>query len=1111
MNFRISQPFALKSWLRRVLPAVCASLLSFASWAAAAATFSNPTNISINPAGGPPGVTPYPSPITVSGLAGAITNVTVTVTNLSHTNPDDLDILLLGPGGQRVLLMSDAGGPNDINSVRLTFSDDASAVLPDTNRIVSGTYRPTNYPPGETNFPAGTPGPPYSASLSVFDGTNPNGTWRLFVHDDTGAGGGGSIVGGWLLNLSVAVFPPVIVNQPQDQTVPAGGTAVFQVSVSGTPPFGYQWLHNTQVIVPYGQGGSTLTVAAVNASDVGSYSVFVTNAANPNGVRSADAVLTIAQPVVIVSQPQDQTVPPGGTVVFQVGVTGTPPFSYVWLYNGQAISPVSQSGPTLTVSNVTAADAGIYSVIVANAASPNGVRSADARLTLATPVSIISQPQDQTVAPGGTAIFRVTVTGTSPFGYQWLRNGQVILPFGQGGRALTLSNVTAAAAGDYSVVVTNPASPNGVHSAKAFLNVLGPLTIAAAPSNVVVFPGATVQLCVTAAGRPPFRYQWTLNGEALPNQTDNCLVLRNVSPKSGGNFQVVVWNDDEAITTEPAFVVVRADTAGPVPTDKFDDRPTLQGPQGIVQGDSSLAGTEPGEPVLRGGGKSVWFQWFAPDTGIVTLAARGSTFDTLLAVYTGARVENLTLVTKDDDRAGFYTSSLKFNAEQGRLYQIQLDGFGRNGAGGSFTVCWDIERTNHLIPIILTEPSPQGVRPGGVATFRVQTDGQPVLYQWFFNGTPIPGATDNVYSVIDAKPVHVGHYVVRIMNREQRVLFSEAADLQLGSFNFPVTSDKLENVFFGYRAGGPSGGGAGAGGFSAAAGGSLGIGYMSIGLGNLVSNVWAPGGLRQPGDPSPCGNPFLGTTWRGLTATNSGIIQVDTIGSLDLARLAVYRFATNTGLLSSMELVCDVSSAASGQPVVATFNAQQGSNYCVVVDDLTTNFTLILHAKMGTAPALINPMQYCLVSEGGSITLNMPATNWCPLPTCQWLSNGVAIAGATGPTLLVDNFQEGKVGTYSVKVSNFVDTTTRDVAYLALAGPFTLNHWWTTNMSAVGFVINASNSAPFVLETTTNLNGSWSPIATNPNACSFLFYTNAGALTDPRRFFRAAPWTPPGP
>jgi hypothetical protein len=120
---------------------------------------------------------------------------------MSHTFPDDIDILLVGPFGQNVILMSDAGGSLDINSVTLTFDDFAPSQLPDGGQIVSGTFQPSNFGVGDT-FPAPAPPPPYGSALGVFNGTNPNGAWSLYVIDDAGADIG-AIAGGWSLNITV--------------------------------------------------------------------------------------------------------------------------------------------------------------------------------------------------------------------------------------------------------------------------------------------------------------------------------------------------------------------------------------------------------------------------------------------------------------------------------------------------------------------------------------------------------------------------------------------------------------------------------------------------------------------------------------------------------------------------------------------------------------------------------------------------------------------------------------------------------------------------------------------------------------------------------------------
>ena len=154
---------------------------------------------------------PYPSNATVSGIsANTLTKVQVILAGFTHTYPADVDVLLVGPQGQRCMLMSDAGGGHPgVSNVNLTFSSTAATVLP-TTAPATGTYRPANYPNDANSsdltdtFPSPGPGTltDQPADLTVFNLTNPNGTWRLYVVDDT-AGDVGSINGGWALLVTV--------------------------------------------------------------------------------------------------------------------------------------------------------------------------------------------------------------------------------------------------------------------------------------------------------------------------------------------------------------------------------------------------------------------------------------------------------------------------------------------------------------------------------------------------------------------------------------------------------------------------------------------------------------------------------------------------------------------------------------------------------------------------------------------------------------------------------------------------------------------------------------------------------------------------------------------
>ena len=865
--------------------------------------FVNQNRIII-PTNGP--ATPYPSPIQVAGLSGEILQVTVTLQGLTHPVPDDLDIVVVSPSGERVMLMSDAGGDLPTDGAVLTFSDNATAVLPDSSpRIVSGIYRPTNYAPNDS-FPAPGPPPPYEKALAVFQGKNPNGLWRLFVLDDAGPLGG-IIAGGWRLDILTTNIPPEITRQPQDKTVFAGESAQFNVVVTGTPPFEYQWIHNGQILVPFGQGSDTLTISKAKAGDAGTYVVVVTNVAG----------------------------------------------------------------------------------------------------------NAVSRP--------------------------------------------------------------------------ALLQVIGPLDVVVSPAAATVQPGACVTFQANIAAVPPVLYQWTLNGTRLPDETNSTLRICPASISDGGHYAVVVWKNGEAKRSSPGLLIVSAATDLP-PEDKFDARPKLERPLGTVQGNSRRASVEPGEPVKFGGGRTVWLEWIAAANGVVTFSTRGSAFDTLLCVYTGSTMAELKLVTSDNDSGPGYTSELKFNARAGTPYQIQLDGFGIGGSGGEFTLSWNLDRAALAVPVIVKPPESQSVGVGRSAVFSVQTESANDRFQWFFNGKAIAGENQDTLVIRDAGSKNVGIYRVGIQNALNQIITSPPFQLQVGSHGLPLVQDKFETMY--------------------ATSGNA--GFIGIGLGNSFFTEVPAEASGSEGDPTPCGGPFFGTLWQGLNATNAGVIQVETTGSLIPARLAVYFLTGGEGDFTNDPVICDLTSASNGVPAIAKFNAKSGTNYTVIVEGLGSG-NLHLTSKMGIAPSFSSPLQYCAVSAGGGVVLGMPAgaSNWCPLPSCQWQFNGVNILDATNTTLLVTNFNETMVGTYSVVVSNFVGTATSPVAYLLMAGPFTLSYSWLGAAGASPFKLVISNTAPFVIQAAAAITGPWNPVATNPDPCFILLYTNTSPGLESQRFFRAAPWSPP--
>jgi subtilisin-like proprotein convertase family protein len=259
-------------------------------------TFSNAAPIVINDA---TTATPYPSNITVSGLSGTVSKVTMTLTGLNHTFPSDVDMLLVNPTGRKFIVLSDVIGGTDWVNINYTLDDAAAGFVAGSGTPVSGTFKPTNFTTCQDAFaapaPAGTYLSPGAATgtqcgtetmATAFNGTNPNGAWALYVVDDAGTDVG-TVSGGWSLAITAAATvcntQACTINVPANITTPATGPSGAVVNYT----------------IPQCTGScGTVTGSPASGSTfpVGTTQVTVTGTRADNSTTTNTFTVTVTQP-----------------------------------------------------------------------------------------------------------------------------------------------------------------------------------------------------------------------------------------------------------------------------------------------------------------------------------------------------------------------------------------------------------------------------------------------------------------------------------------------------------------------------------------------------------------------------------------------------------------------------------------------------------------------------------------------------------------------------------------------------------------------------------------------------------------------------------------------
>ncbi|SHN46384.1 beta strand repeat-containing protein [Cryptosporangium aurantiacum] len=556
--------------------------------------------------------------------------------------------------------------------------------------------------------------------------------------------------------LTVGTAPSV--TDPASQTTSAGGTAVFSVSVTGSPLPSVQWETTTDgqawTNLQDGSGVSgatstTLVLSGVTAEmDGRQYRAMATNPAG-EPVPSQSATLTVRTPPSVTTDPLNATAR-NGAATFSIAVEGTPVPEVQWQYlaasEGARWTDVtgveSATSATLELTGLTPAEDGYrYRAVVTNAAGT--VNSDSATLSVGA-APTVTNPSAQSVVAGGTAVFSVSVTGSPLPQVRWqvrsgdswtpMENGPGIL--GERSTTLVLSGVRSAQDGEqYRATVTNSAG-GPVASEPATLTVGQPPTVSSDPNNAIVQSGGSAVFSVTVAGTPTPSVQWQqlaatngatwtnlTNGTGVAGATSDRLELSSLSDASFGyRYRAAVSNTFGTVYSGPATLSVGI-------------APTVTDPNSVTASGGAATFS-----VSLGGAPTPTVQWQRKIPNGVWTNVSGATSTTL----------SLTGLT---------------TAQSGYRYRaIASNGIGNPAVSDSAVL------TVQVTPPTVTAPT-SVTAVNGTATFTVTVAGDPApTLQWqalppaagatwanLTNGTGISGATSNTLTLTGLTTARTGY------------------------------------------------------------------------------------------------------------------------------------------------------------------------------------------------------------------------------------------------------------------------------------------------------------------------------------------------------------------
>ncbi|HWD18944.1 MAG TPA: FG-GAP-like repeat-containing protein [Verrucomicrobiae bacterium] len=568
--------------------------------------------------------------------------------------------------------------------------------------------------------------------------------------------------------ILTVVDPPTFTQQPAGATVNTGANVSMDVTATGGGAFTWQWLLNGATI--QGATNRTYSILAAQPLQSGNYQVIAAN-------QAASTVSAVA-PVLVT--------PPGAT-----------PQTADNFANRISIDPIA--GPVIANNQGATVEAGEPK----HAGKPGGKSIWFTwRPDFTGTVSLTTAGSDFDTLLAvytGTDVRRLTAVASDD---------------DSGGYFTSLVTFNVTAGKDYQIAVDGFQGATG-HVVLGLpggtgYRVLSPSTgvsvpvITRGPLSLTVAPNAKVTLSVAATSATKMTYQWHFQGAPINGATGSTFTIAHFQPASVGLYDVLVANAVGSAQSEPATLQISQvlNSGGISAQDKFITSPAtgatpakeafdlggIYAAGGDTRGSTISqvfstvgASREPGEPHPCGqaGGASQWFTYTTPGAGIMQVSLDGSSYNTILGIYTGngTSFDDLTEIA-----CGYITNSavqdqpnvVLPNVAKGTKFFIVVDGY--QGAEGLAQLHIGVGQP----PSIASLPASQLVTAGSTVTFRASALGSTTLsYQWQLNGADVPGATKSTCTIPNAQDDDVGNYAVIVSNVVGVVTSSPPAALTL--------------------------------------------------------------------------------------------------------------------------------------------------------------------------------------------------------------------------------------------------------------------------------------------------------------------------------------------